>query len=92
MDIVIYWDVQDIHYFAQFIAHDSLRFLHIAIMPQVIMHYVLCWDLLWLLEMLNSLQFTQFIAFIVDIVIYWDVEEIHYFVQFIAHHFGAAFA
>ena len=49
------------------------------------MHYLLFRDLLRLLGMLNLLQFTQFIAFIMDIVIYWDVQEMHYFTQFIAH-------
>ena len=69
---------------AQFIAGNVLRLPHSAMMPQFIMHYLLCRDLLWLLGIVHSLQFAQFIVFIVDIVIYWDVQEIHYFTQFIA--------
>ena len=75
---------QEIHNFTQFIADDSLGCLHITIKPQFIVHYLLCWDLLGLLGIPNSLQCTQFIAFIVDMVIYWDVQEITYFTQFIA--------
>ena len=67
----------------QFIVHNSLGRQHIPRIPQFIVLYLLCQDLLWLLQILDSSQFTQFISFIVDIMIHSDVQGIHHFTQFI---------
>ena len=53
MEFVIYWGVQEIHDFTQFIVRHSLGRQHIPTIPQFIVLYLLCQDLLWLLGILN---------------------------------------
>ena len=55
MEFVIYWGAQEIHDLTQFIARHSLGRQHIPTIPQFIVLYLLCQDLLWLLGILNSI-------------------------------------